>query len=177
VDRTAEEPKPGVSLQEQYIQLLSEFGPGLVRLAGSYEAVPQAREDLLQDIRAALWVALPKFRSEASLRTFVYRIAHNRALTHVWRRKQTGAHDPIDDLELIDQLPGPEARAIESASHDRLLQVIRGLPLSAKQVITLALEDMSNGEMAAILGVTENNVAVRLSRARVILRARLRRNG
>jgi RNA polymerase sigma factor (sigma-70 family) len=177
VERTgAEEPKSGASPHEQYIQLLNEFGPGLARLAGSYEAVPQAREDLLQDIRVALWVALPKFRGEASLRTFVYRIAHNRALTHVWRRKQTGTPDTIDDLQLIDQLQGPEARVIESASRDRLLQAIRGLPLTSRQVITLALEDMSNGEMAAVPGITENNVAVRLSRARTVLRARLRRN-
>jgi RNA polymerase sigma factor (sigma-70 family) len=173
----AEEPKSGASLHEQYTRLLNEFGPGLARLAASYEAIPQAREDLLQDIRVALWVALPKFRGEASLRTFVYRIAHNRALTHVWRGRQTGTPDPIDDLELIDQLQGPEARVIESASRDRLLQAIRGLPLTSRQVITLALEDMSNGEMAAVLGISENNVAVRLSRARTLLRARLGRNG
>jgi RNA polymerase sigma-70 factor (ECF subfamily) len=171
-----EEPKSEASPQEQYTQLLNEFGPGLTRLASSYEAAPQAREDLLQDIRVALWVALPKFRGEASLRTFIYRIAHNRALTHVWRRKQTGALEPIDDLQLIDKHPGPEARVIESGSRDRLLQAIRGLPLPFKQVITLALEDMSNGEMAAVLGISENNLAVRMSRARALLRARLRRN-
>ena len=178
MERTgAEEPKSGASLHEQYTCLLNEFAPGLARLAASYEAIPQAREDLLQDIRVALWVALPRFRAEASLRTFVYRIAHNRALTHVWRRRRTGTRDPIDDLELIDQLQGPEARVIESASRDRLLQAIRGLPLTSRQVITLALEDMSNGEMAAVLGISENNVAVRLSRARTLLRARLGRNG
>jgi len=178
VERTGvKEPKSGASPQEQYLRLLSEFGPGLARLAGSYEVIPQAREDLLQDIRVALWVALPKFRGEASVRTFIYRIAHNRALTHVWRRGETGTLDPIDDLQLIDKHPGPEAIVIESASRDRMLQAIRGLPLPSKQIITLALEDMSNEEIAAVLGISENNVAVRLSRARALLRERLRRNG
>ena len=165
-----------ISLQERYVQLLNEVGAGLARLAASYEAVPQAREDLLQDIRVALWVALPRFRGEASLRTFVYRVAHNRALTHVWRRKQTGVLDPIEDLELPDERPGPETMAMESASRDQLFEVIRTLPLPSRQVITLALEDMSNREIGSVLGLTENNVAVRLSRARTLLRIRLRRN-
>ncbi len=164
------------SLQEQYVQLLSEFGPGLARLAASYEAIPQAREDLLQDVRMALWVALPRFRGEASLRTFFYRIAHNRALTHVWRRKQAGALDPIEDVEVTDERPGPEAQAIESASRGQLFEAIRSLPYASRQVITLALEDMSNREIGTVLGLTENNVAVRLNRARTLLRTRLRRN-
>jgi RNA polymerase sigma-70 factor (ECF subfamily) len=176
VERTAlEESKSGAS-QERYIHLLDEFGSGLSRLAAAYEAVPQAREDLLQDIRVALWVALPKFRGQASLRTFVYRIAHNRALTHVWRRKQAGTPDPIEDLQLVDARPGPEASAMESASRDQLFGAIRGLPIASRQVMTLALEDMSNREIAAILGLTENNVAVRLTRARTLLRARLGRS-
>lgn len=167
-------PATEISLQERYAQLLSEFGAGLARLAASYEASPLAREDLLQDIHMALWLALPKFRGEASLRTFVYRIAHNRALTYVWRRKQAGIFDPIDKTELSDERPGPEARVIESASRSELFDAIRALPLPLRQVITLTLEDMSNREIGIVLGVTENNVAVRLSRARSLLRARLR---
>lgn len=172
----AKELTPELSLQEQYVQLLNELGAGLSRLAAAYEAVPQAREDLLQDIRVALWVALPRFRGEASLRTFVYRIAHNRALTHVWRRKQAGVHDPIEDVELTDERPDPEARAMERVSRDQLFEAIRALPLPSRQVITLALEDMSNREIGSVLGLTENNVAVRLSRARTLLRTRLGRN-
>jgi RNA polymerase sigma factor (sigma-70 family) len=172
----AKELTPELSLQERYVQLLNELGAGLARLAAAYEAVPQAREDLLQDIRVALWVALPRFRGEASLRTFVYRIAQNRALTHVWRRKQAGAHDPIEDVELTDERPDPEARAMESVSRDQLFEAIRALPLPSRQVITLALEDMSNREIGSVLGLTENNVAVRLSRARTLLRTRLGRN-
>ena len=167
---------PELPLHERYVQLLNELGAGLARLAAAYEAVPQAREDLLQDIRVAIWVALPRFRGEASLRTFVYRIAHNRALTHVWRRKQAGALDAIEEMELIDERPDPEARVMESASRDQLFEAIRALPLPSRQVITLALEDIPNREIGAVLGLTENNVAVRLTRARTLLRTRLGRN-
>jgi RNA polymerase sigma factor (sigma-70 family) len=176
-EQTSDEPGSRGSVQEQYVQLLHEFGGGLARLAASYEAVPQSREDLLQDIRVALWMALPKFRNEASLRTFVYRIAHNRALTHVWRRKYAGVSDPIDELPLMDARPGLEKIAMAAATREQLLWAIRRLPLPLKQVITLALEDMSNVEIGAVLALTDNNVAVRLRRARAVLRERLRRNG
>ncbi len=115
-------------------------------------------------------------RSKEPTTSFIYRIAHNRALTHVWRRKHARLSDPIDDLPLMDQRPGPETVAMASASREQLLQAIRKLPLPLKQVITLALEDMSHPEIGAVLGLTENNVAVRLSRARSLLRERMRRN-
>ena len=49
-------------LAKQYEALWREFGPSLQRLVFSYEFLPQAREDLLQEILLALWIALPRFR-------------------------------------------------------------------------------------------------------------------
>ena len=63
-------------------RLLQEHGPALNRLAAGYEWDPVERQDLLQDIALAIWRALPAFRGESSERTFVFRIAHNRGLTH-----------------------------------------------------------------------------------------------
>jgi RNA polymerase sigma-70 factor (ECF subfamily) len=162
-----------IELAKRYEALWQEFGPSLQRLAFSYEFLPQAREDLLQEILLALWIALPRFRGESSLRTFVFRIAHNRALTHVWRRKRTGIHEDPESLQLADKRAGPEGTAIHNATQERLLQAIRELPLSLKQVMTLALEETSHAEIAEILGISENNVAVRLNRARNLLREKL----
>ncbi|HEY1681681.1 MAG TPA: sigma-70 family RNA polymerase sigma factor [Candidatus Tumulicola sp.] len=164
------------STEQHFTDLVEEFRGGLTRLAASYEPLPQAREDLLQDIYMALWVALPKWRGEASLRTLVYRIAHNRALTHVWKRKRRGTPETIDDVTLPDDTPGPEQTAIAAADRDRLVDVVRALPLALRQPMLLALEDLSHSEMSAVLGITENNVAVRLSRARALLRERMMRS-
>ena len=54
-------------------------------MAGAYEREPAAREDLYQDVLIALWRALPRFRGESSLATFVFRVGHNRAMTHCAR--------------------------------------------------------------------------------------------
>ena len=67
---------------------------------------------------------------------------------------------------MIDPLPGPEAQADASQRRQRLLEGIRRLPLSARQVVTLSLEGFTHKEIADVLEISENNVAVRLSRAR-----------
>ena len=159
-------------LERDYESLWNEFGVSLARLASSYEYLPQAREDLLQEIRLALWTALPKFRGDCSLRTFVYRIAHNRAMTHLWRRKV----QPVTEEEppdVTDPKANPERSAIQNANHAKLMAAIRKLPLPFRQVITMTLEELPQSEIAAVLGISENNVAVRLNRARKLLREQM----
>jgi RNA polymerase sigma factor (sigma-70 family) len=160
-------------LEAEYERLWIEFGASIGRLTASYESRAHAREDLLQDIRLAIWTALPRYRGDASLRTFVFRIAHNRALTHVWQRKKVGEAEETDDV--VDARENPEAFAIQNATRAKLVEAVRGLPLPFRQVITLALEDLPHSEIAAILGISENNVAVRMNRARNLLKETLRR--
>jgi len=162
----------GAELQARYEDLWRQFGDGLFRLVSSYESAPHAREDLLQEIQLALWKALPAFRGDCSLRTFVYRVAHNRALTHAWRRRA----EPLlseDFADVDDPAPTPEAATIRKANHASLAEAIRRLPVVYRQVITMALEEMPQSEIAAVLGTSENNVAVRLNRARNLLRRQL----
>jgi RNA polymerase sigma factor (sigma-70 family) len=162
-------------LERQYQSICNEYGGSLFRLASSYESVPDVREDLLQEIRLALWKALPAFRGECSLRTFVFRVAHNRGLTHVWRRRIQAqfSEDLPDFVEVGDPRPDPEASAIRNADHASLMKAIRRLPIAYRQVITMALEELPQSEIAAVLGISENNVAVRLNRGRKLLRQEL----
>jgi len=68
---------------EAYRQSASEYGTALDRLAYAYEADPDRRRDLLQEIHLALWRSLEKFNGQCSLRTWIYRVAHNVATSHV----------------------------------------------------------------------------------------------
>src|SRR5579859_7014745 len=74
------------ALTTQYERIFATHGQALVRLTACYESDSQAREDLLQEILLAIWRALPSFRGDCSEKTFALRVAHNRCLTHVWRR-------------------------------------------------------------------------------------------
>ena len=158
-------------LEKEYEQLWCDHGASLARLASSYELDAHAREDLQQEIRLAIWVALPRFRGESSLRTFLFRIAHNRALTHVWRRKRSIPSKDSEDT--VDMRAGPDALVIQAANCSRLMEAVRQLPLSFRQVITLSLEDLSHAEIASVLGISENNVGVRMNRGRKLLREKL----
>ena len=66
-------------------QVLSDYGPALARIAGAYERDRALRDDLVQEIAAAVWKALPSLSDPAKLKPFVFRIAHNRSVSHVAR--------------------------------------------------------------------------------------------
>lgn len=160
-------------------RLLAENGGALRRVAATYEADPSRQEDLLQEILLALWRALPSFRGESSERTFLFRIAHNRGLSHLLKTKRA----PLVELEtleeeeqeglLADPRPDPEKSAARRQDRERLLEAIRALPLLPRQILTLCLEGLSHREIGEVLGLTENHVAVQLHRARHKVRATL----
>jgi RNA polymerase sigma-70 factor (ECF subfamily) len=159
-------------LEAQFDRILGEHGAAISRLAFSYETVASVREELVQEIALAIWQALAHFRGECSERTFVYRIAHNRGLTHVWRRRPP--HQPLEEIEESDQpidpRPHPEERAVRTDERARLMSTIQSLPVTHRQMIVLMLEGLSHAQMAEVLGISENNVAVRLNRARNMLK-------
>jgi RNA polymerase sigma-70 factor (ECF subfamily) len=138
-----------------------------MRLAASYTNSSSDREDLFQDIALAIWRALPKFRGESSERTFIFRIAQNRAITFIAQRRPLTAPEEID---LPDPRPNPEKGFAREQQESRLIEAIHRLPIEYRQVITLTLEGMSYSEIAEVLGIGESNVGVRLNRARQMLR-------
>jgi RNA polymerase sigma-70 factor (ECF subfamily) len=160
------------ALEQRFHQLLSGNGGALSRLAASYTNNPSDRDDLFQDIALAIWKALPAFRGESSERTFIFRIAHNRAITYIAQRRSPSA-TPADAVELSDPRPNPEKGFAKKQQETRLFEAIHRLPIEYRQVITLTLEGMSYTEIADVLGIGESNVGVRLSRARQMLREML----
>ena len=72
---------------ELYEEATASYGTALDRLARAYEADPDKRRDLLQEMHLALWQSFEHFEGRCSLRTWVYRVAHNTATSVVIRRK------------------------------------------------------------------------------------------
>lgn len=150
-------------------ELLERNLPALRRLAASYAGATSEQADLLQEIALALWQALPRFRGESSARTFLFRIAQNRCISHLARRRPT---ESLDLLGIDPPDPGttPDQTLGAAQQSSRLLAAVRQLPLNHRQVIVLALEDLDYREIGAVLGISENNVGVRMNRARAQLR-------
>lgn len=159
-------------LEQEFDRLLAANGPALARLAASYTNTPSDRDDLLQEIALAVWRALRTFRGECSPRTFVFRIAYNRAIAYLAHSR---ARLPLAAAEsdVHDPGPNPETGLAREQTAARLRRAIHSLPLVYRQVITLALEDMGYAEIAEVLGISESNVGARLTRARQLLRESL----
>jgi RNA polymerase sigma factor (sigma-70 family) len=159
------------ALEKQFARILSEYGAAISRLAFSYEQVASVREELVQEIALAIWQALAHFRGDCSERTFVYRIAHNRGLTHVGRRRPP--HQPLElgeSEQPVDPRPHLDAQVARTDERAQLMSAIQSLPVTHRQVIVLTLEGLSHAEIAEVMGITENNVAVRLTRVRKALK-------
>ena len=160
-------------LEERFTALMKAEGAALSRLAASYTRGSDDRDDLFQDIAVAIWQALPRFRGECSERTFLFRIAHNRGIAYIARRRPPTI-EPGEDLDLRDERPDPEQSLSIEQQRQRLVDAIRKLPVGYRQVVTLALEGMSYTEIGDVLGIAESNAGARLTRARQMLRTWLK---
>jgi RNA polymerase sigma factor (sigma-70 family) len=158
---------------DRFARLLSEHDRALRRLASSYERDPARQQDLVQDIWLAVWQALPRFRGDCSERTFVFRIAHNRAVSHIDYSQRRHVETLDEDAPFAAPGPDPELSLSQQQRYERLRNAVQDLPIALRQVVVLTLEGMSNADVADIVGISENNVAVRLTRARAALAAAL----
>lgn len=152
-------------------RIVRTYGEALSRVAWGYVDGAADHDDLLQDILVAIWEALPRFRADASERTFIFRIAHNRGCTFAARRRH---HESLSETSPIaDPRPGPEETLDDASRRERLARAVRTLPETQRQAVMLRLEGFSLSEIAALQATSEANVSVRLTRGRDRLRALL----
>ena len=150
--------------------MLDKHAASLRRLCSAYRRESADQQDLFQEIAVALWRALPRFRGEASERTWLYRIAHNVALTDFARlqRRRGREYQLTEDPPAI---PAADSRRAE------LLDAVRRLEPVERELALLYLEGLSTREIGDVVGITEGNAAVRPTRLRHRLSEMLRPRG
>ncbi len=153
------------SREEIFAALLQEHTGFIHNSLNAYENNEAQRDELYQEVALALWRALPRFRGDASHRTLIARITHNIGVSHIRKAMSNPSTGPLEGKHLSD-LPSPETEAVAQDNMRALLLAVNRLPLGLRQTVSLYLEDFSNREIAEILGLSEGNVAVRLTRAR-----------
>jgi RNA polymerase sigma-70 factor (ECF subfamily) len=156
---------PPSGQDDRYFHALAEFGPALERLTRAYERAAEPRRDLMQEIHFALWRSFAVFDGKCSLRTWVYRVAHNVASTHAGaeakRNARSAGAEPLDHLA---DAQDAEAAAEQRQALRRLTELIRALPSIDRQIMLLYLEDLDAAATAEIVGLTPGAVAVRIHR-------------
>jgi RNA polymerase sigma-70 factor (ECF subfamily) len=160
-----------VRQQQLYAEAAATFGPALERLARGYESDADRRRDLLQEIHVALWRSLARFDGRCSLRTWVYRVAHNTATSKV-RRPQSRAPSIVALDESLESLAagGNEERLLDRRrALERLHGLIQQLKPLDRQVMLLYLEQVDAASIAEITGLSGANVATKVRRIKQIL--------
>jgi len=165
--------------EDLYDEVVRTYGAALGRLASAYEADPDRRRDLLQDVHLAIWNSLESFDARCSLRTWVYRVGHNVATSHVIgdRRKKSLHLISIDDIDIADQRNNAEESIERGLALDRLMALIQTLKPIERQIVLLFLEGVDAAGIAEVTGLSAGNVATRIHRIKNILINRFQGGG
>jgi len=154
-------------LQERFQTLVDEHKKILYKICNSYCQNRDDREDLAQEIVVQLWRSFGSFDARCQFSTWMYRIALNVAISF-YRRENTRRRYALSDeqklLSAIDDTPAP------SAEMQALYRFIEGLDPLNKALVLLFLDGNSYLEIADVLGISETNVATKISRLKQTMR-------
>jgi RNA polymerase sigma-70 factor (ECF subfamily) len=166
------------SQNDLYRKMAVEYGPAIERLARAYEADPDRRRDLSQDIHFQLWRSFKLYDAHCSLRTWVYRVAHNVGASHVIRERRVFSNlVNLEEFEMLaDQAAGPAA-ANQLIDLDRLSALIQKLKPLDRQILVSYLEDLDAASIGEITGLSPAAVAMRIHRIKQVLAKRFREGG
>ncbi len=170
MDHNDAKPVGSFTRDDLYSIAAREYGPALDRLAAGYEADPEKRSDLKQEIHFQLWRSLAAFDGRCSLKTWACRVAHNTAVTHVQRERRNNS-GLVSLEEMEHALPGRqrEPDIDQNRALEHLQKLILGLKPLDRQIMLAYLEELDAASIAEITGLSAANVATKIHRIKNIL--------
>ncbi len=159
-----------VSQDSLYEEAAKTYSSALDRLARAYEVDPEARRDLLQEIHLELWRSFSSFDQRCSLRTWVYRVAHNVATGHVIRQSRVSKRlVSLEDVEAVSA-SDHESEINQAQMFEQLSSLIQRLKPLDRQIIVSYLEGLTASSISEITGLSPANVAMKIHRIKNILK-------
>jgi RNA polymerase sigma-70 factor (ECF subfamily) len=146
-------------LENTFLKALEQNQQKLLRVCSVYAEDADDKKDLFQEALINIWEAMPSFKEQASISTWMFRITLNVCL-----RLQSRQAKKRDRFRKMDSITIENIRIEETAGedHERLVKLrncIRKLNDADRAVITLYLEELPYREISEITGLTENHVA------------------
>lgn len=159
----------GDDLRTRFLALLREHHKIVLKVASVYARGGQDRNDLAQEIAIQLWRSFPRYDPERRFSTWMYRVALNVGISFARReRTRGGRFEPLaDPAGVAADVDEPDERL------KQLHAVIAGFAELDRALILLYLEERPHSEIAAILGISETNVATKLGRLKQRLRGQM----
>ena len=154
-----------------FMNWLDDHAASVMKVARAYTLTSEECQDLAQEILLQAWRSLPKFERTASEATWFYRVALHTAMN--WHRKdkpRRSRQQPLMEVqtEVMEGLDSGE-QAQQRDTVEQLYKAINQLPKADAALVLLYLDELSYGEMAQVLGISESNVGVKLNRAKKAL--------
>ena len=154
--------------EKNFVQLIEQHQGLVHKVCLMYETDPDTRDDLFQEIVLQLWKSFHSFRGEAKITTWMYRIALNTAISGLRKKKRKVVTEDIHErhLNISDKATTDD----REEDFQRLQHAIRKLSEIDRAMIMMALDEVPYEEIADTIGITQNNVRVRMNRIRERLR-------
>jgi RNA polymerase sigma-70 factor (ECF subfamily) len=158
--------------KEQYIRIVDRHRSLIYKICLSFCPDADDRKDLEQEILVKLWNGLKRFDGQVKMSTWIYRVALNTAISSYRRERRRGHRVGV---ETVFSMPDDT----QSMEHDieRLYRFIGELNEFDRALILLYLDDVKYAEISAILGITETNVATKISRVKKQLKLKFESDG
>ena len=137
---------------------------------------PADADDVVQDAFLSAYRARDRFRGDAQVTTWLYRIVVNAALQKIRkeRKPQRMAQASVEDVEIVDWSPGPESQTLNDELREKLEEAIAELPEDLRTAVVLRdVQQLTTDEAASTVGISVPAFKARLHRGRVILRESL----
>ena len=151
-----------------FLQLVKEHQKMIHKICNLYGHTPHEREDLFQEIVVQLWKGYPGFRGDAKFSTWLYRVALNTAISGLRKKEKNIAY--VDPSILPATFHDFNDNNPDQEQLQQLYEAIRKLNEIDRAIVMLYLEDRSYEEMEEVLGITQNNLRVKMNRIKEKLR-------
>ncbi len=157
---------------------LQEHGSAVMKVARAYTFTSDDCQDLAQEILLQAWQSVPGFSGKSSPATWFYRVALHTAMNwHRRDRPRRARQQPLLEMQFVaSEDADSAAQAQQRETVERLYQAIQQLPKADAALVLLYLDELSYREIADVLGISENNVGVKLNRAKKALSTLMQEN-
>ncbi len=164
------------SKEEKFRKIIAENKDRLKRICRYYAPSAEDQKDIYQEILINIWRSLESFRGEASIGTWIYRIAVNTSLDFAGKSyKQMKLNIDIETPNLKNLLIDEEDNPVIKEQQLQDLKIhLNNLGIIDKAIMGLVLDDLSTREIAEIIGISESNVRVKIHRIKESLRERMK---
>ncbi len=152
--------------EKEFIHLLNQHQKIIYKVCNLYMDLHSDREDLFQEITLQAWKAYGNFRGDAKFSTWLYRVALNTAITFFRKDKKKPDIYSTDIIpEKVEENTDPLEEQVKA-----MYAAIGELSKIDKALVMLYLEDYSYQEIGEMMGITANNVAVKMNRIKIKLK-------